>query len=86
MKYIKKYEFNNPNEPKFKVGDIVYYKKLFERQPLYLKPNKKYTIKKVDRTNYKYYIVYTLEEIEFHSFEEDCFISELEYNAKKYNL
>ena len=85
MKYLKKYEHINPNEPKFKVGDIVYYKKTFERQPLYLKPNTKYTIKKVYRTNYKY-IIYTLEEMEFHSFVEECFISELEYTELKYNL
>ena len=81
MKYIKTYEHNNPNEPKFKVGDTVYSIK----NTMYLTTDRPYTIAKVIRTNYNY-ITYALKGINFHSYIEDSFISELEYNANKYNL
>jgi len=90
---ITRFKLYEKNEPKFKVGDYVYV--IYDKDKKYIHKDKKYkitAIKHLDGENkdnledYTYSYQYWLEGIPEFRYDEDRFISELEYNTKKYNL
>ena len=83
MKYLIKLEdFAINNEPKFKVGDIVYYNPSFRTN---LDTNKAYTIDDIEDDS-AFGILYTLKGVYKMFVREDNLLSELEYASKQYNL
>jgi hypothetical protein len=82
VRYIKTYEHNNKNMPKFKIGDKVYLKN--NNYEDFIK-DKKYTIRKIDRINKKI-IFYKLEYGYSTNVKENDLISEIDYNTNKFNL
>ena len=82
MRYIKTFE--NNKSPEFKVGDFVYADNT--QNSLTLDKNIKYEIIDViSPTQWQSY-KYELKEFPGEHFSEYRFISEMEYDAKKYNL
>ena len=91
MKYIKTFEFVNDQNPKYKVGDIVYAtngKDYKDDNTINLQNGIPYEIEEVSNKycNYESNIIcYKLKGI-YHYFLEPTLISEIEKMAKKYNI
>lgn len=87
MKHLKTYEENEIlYKPKFKVGDIVYVST--DRETAVLKKNKPYKIKNIERKELSNlpHFYYELIKLSDHIYSEDRFMSELDYEAYKFNL
>jgi len=90
MKYIKTFENSKGSNPKFKIGDFVYCINSENSNNHDLQENIKYEILSVQSMHVgdvdEYSHFYFLKEIPHTMFFEKRFISEIEYEAKKYNL
>jgi len=88
MKYIKTFENVIDEPPKFKKGDIVYIVNVDNQDHLYthLKKDTPYIIDNVE-FGIKTYLVSIKNNTGTSTFySQNRFISELEYNSKKFNL
>jgi len=77
--------FNEYKKPAFNVGDYVYLNPICPNSNR-VRKNTQYEIDRVDKLSNGRYYLYKIKGFPINIFREDKFISEVEYNANKYNL